>query len=369
MPTKTLPSSPSLYHLKSQAKDLIKSQQLGDREALQLIREFHPRFHDSSDADIGAPSLTLADAQLVIAREYGFASWARLRAFINQPDRPKLDLPVHERIQDPIFRRAVELLDAGDVEGLRAQLEFHPNLVHERVVLEGGNYFRNPSLLEFAAENPIRHRRLPSNIVRVATIVLEAGAKEDRSAIDSTLGLVCSGCVARECGVQAPLIDLLCDYGADPSSAMGTALAHGEFGAASSLLRRGARLDLPAAAALGRQSDAAKLLPTANENERRLALAFAAQYGHVGIVRLLLAAGVDPSIYNPIGAHSHSTPLHQAAYAGHLEVVKALIGAGASVEAKDTLFHGTPLGWAEHGGRAEVAALLRESSEGMTPKG
>jgi len=84
---------------------------------------------------------------------------------------------------------------------------------------------------------------------------------------------------------------------------------------------------------------------------------------------LLLAAGIDPSMYNPAGAHSHSTPLHQAAYAGHLDVVEALVDAGGSVEVTDTLFHGTPLGWAEHGGQSEVAAFLRASAEGMTPKG
>ena len=35
------------------------------------------------------------------------------------------------------------------------------------------------------------------------------------------------------------------------------------------------------------------------------------------IVRMLLDAGEDPNRYNPVGAHSHSTPLHQAAVGGH----------------------------------------------------
>ena len=46
-------------------------------------------------------------------------------------------------------------------QGLRAHLKQHPKLVHQRVVFEGGNYFRNPTLLEFVAENPVRHGTLP----------------------------------------------------------------------------------------------------------------------------------------------------------------------------------------------------------------
>ena len=42
--------------------------------------------------------------------------------------------------------------------GLRAPLDQHPKLVDRRVTFEGGNYFRNPILLEFVAENPVpRH--------------------------------------------------------------------------------------------------------------------------------------------------------------------------------------------------------------------
>jgi len=78
-----------------------------------------------------------------------------------------LDLPHQQRIENATFRRAVELLDRGDVAGLRAHLNQHPNLVHQHVVFEGGNYFRDPTLLEFVAENPVRHGTLPANIVEV----------------------------------------------------------------------------------------------------------------------------------------------------------------------------------------------------------
>src|SRR5579884_1649034 len=106
--------------------------------------------------------------------------------------REPLSRPVHERIQDPVFRRAVDLLDAGDVEGLRAHLQDHPELVYQRIVLEGDAYFRNPSLLDFIAENPIRHGTVPANIVEVAQVLLTAGARNDRALMGETLGLVCS---------------------------------------------------------------------------------------------------------------------------------------------------------------------------------
>jgi ankyrin repeat protein len=76
-------------------------------------------------------------------------------------------------------------------------------------------------------------------------------------------------------------------------------------------------------------------------------------------VRLLIEAGEDPSRYNPVGCHSHSTPLHQAALAGHLEVVRLLVERGARMDLKDTLFQGTPGGWAKHAGKTEVEEYLR----------
>jgi len=260
---------------------------------------------------------------------------------------------------DPIFHRAVDLLDTGDVDGLRAHLKAHPALVHERVRFEGFPYFQSPALLEFIAENPIRNGTLPPNIVEVARVILEAGAKSDKEALNETLGLVCSGCVARECGVQRALIDLLCQYGADPNSAMTPALPHGEFEAANALVQHGARIDLPAAAALGRVENARQLLAMATGDERHRAMALAAQFGHTEIVRMLLDLGVDPSRYNPTGFHPHSTPLHQAALAGHHDVVRLLVERGARLELKDTVWQGTPEGWALHAGNTNIAEYLR----------
>src|SRR5262245_5400319 len=220
MPVKGLPPRPNLNHLKYQAKDLLKAHAARDSQAAQRIREFHGKFNRATDAAIFNAQLSLSDAQLTIAREHGFASWTRLKRRVEKPaPADNLSLPQHQRIQDATFRRAVDLLDAGDVEGLRAQLKEHPGLVQQQVFFEGGNYFQTPKLLEFVAENPIRRGTLPANIVQTAQVILEAGAKHDRSALNETLALVCSGRVPRECGVQQDLINLLCRYGADPNSA------------------------------------------------------------------------------------------------------------------------------------------------------
>lgn len=258
----------------------------------------------------------------------------------------------------PAFRHAVDLLDRGDVEGLRAHLQEHPNLVHQRVNFEGDSYFHNPTLLEFVAENPVRHDRLPPNIVDIARVILDADRAVDRVGLDSALALVSSGRVPREAGVQAPLIDLLCDYGASPDRAIGPALAHGEFGAVAALLGRGALVDLPVAAATGRVDAVKRLLAGADAAARHRALALAAQHGHADALRVLLDGGEDPDRYNPAGFHAHSTPLHQAALAGHADVVRVLVERGARLDLRDTMYRGTPLDWARFAGQAEIAEYL-----------
>lgn len=263
------------------------------------------------------------------------------------------------QVEDAAMRRAVELLDSGDRDALHEYLAKHPDLIHRRVAVEGFHYFQNPTLLEFVAENPIRNGTLPPNIVQVTKVILEAGAKDDRTALDATLGLVCSGRVPRECGVQIAMIGLLCDFGADPDCVISAALAHGEFEAVEALLRRGARVSLLVAAALGRAEDSRTLLAVAGSEERHGALALAAQFGHAPIVRMLLDAGEDPDRFNPAGFHAHSTPLHQAAFGDHMDAVRTLVEHGARLYIQDKLWQGTPADWAQYAGKTQVEAFLR----------
>jgi ankyrin repeat protein len=129
------------------------------------------------------------------------------------------------------------------------------------------------------------------------------------------------------------------------------------------LIQRGARIDLPGAAGLGRTDDFNRLLPLSNSDDRHRALALASQFGHIAIVKALLDAGEDPNRYNPLGSHSHSTPLHQAALAGHTQLVRLLVERGARLDMKDILWHGTPADWAAHENRTEVEAWLREQQD------
>jgi ankyrin repeat protein len=116
---------------------------------------------------------------------------------------------------------------------------------------------------------------------------------------------------------------------------------------------------LPVAAALGDRVKARALIGQATAAERHLALALAAQHGRAEILELLLEAGEDPNRYNPVGAHSHSTPLHQAAVGGHEETVRLLLRKGARTDLKDTLWQGTAADWADHEGKLRIAELLR----------
>ena len=266
-------------------------------------------------------------------------------------------------ILDPLFREAVSAIDAGDVSALEHLLATHPKLVRDRLDY-GEGYFRQPYLLWFVAENPIRNGKLPRNIAQVTRAILQAADRERvdslREQLDYTLGLVCSGRVARECGVQRELIDVLGDAGADPDGSLVPALAHRELAAAERLLERGARLTLLAAVCTGRTEDVTRLVRGASAGDRQAALGGAALYGQTQTLAALIDLGVDLNAYSPPGFHPHATALHHAVDSGSLDAVKVLVEAGAELGTIDRIYQGTPLDWAEHLQRTEIAAYLRE---------
>src|SRR5580704_4390478 len=72
--SRKLPVKPNLEHLKKQAKDLLREVEQGDASATERFR---------SVISFSTPaSLKLADAQHVIAREYGFVTWPRLKEHV-----------------------------------------------------------------------------------------------------------------------------------------------------------------------------------------------------------------------------------------------------------------------------------------------
>jgi len=277
-------------------------------------------------------------------------------------------------ILDPLFREAVSAIDASDVSALERLLSTHPRLVRDRLDY-GDGYFRQAYLLWFVAENPIRNGKLPKNIAQVTRAIIQAAQREGvgnlQEQLDYTLGLVCTGRVARECGVQLELIDLLIDAGASPGGPPHGSIAHGELAAAERLIERGGELTLAAALCLERTEDIARLARTASAGDRQIALAAAALYGKAEALAMLIDLGVDLNAYSPDGFHSHATALHHAVWSGSLDAVKVLVEAGAELGTKDKIYQGTPLGWAEYCQNeherdgfakryAEIAAYLHE---------
>ncbi|MEL6572542.1 MAG: ankyrin repeat domain-containing protein [Pseudomonadota bacterium] len=360
MPTKWLPESANLDHLKHQAKDLLRDFRAGDMAAFQRIREFHPKFTDVPDGDMPARTFSLSDAQLSISREYGYSNWPRLKAVIAERHHEELQLNHNDRLPDGPFKQALDFMEAGDEVRLKWHLARHPGLIHEKATFEGGNYFSEPTLLEFLPENPTRQEKLPPNAIAIAKILLAAGAKDNQRALNETLMLAASGRVCREAGVQTPLLKLLCDHGAEPVAGMYSALAHDEFAAARVLIACGAPMDLPTAAALGEVETVSGLVTGAKTDDRQLALSLAANAGRIACLKIMLDVGVDPNRYNPPGGHSHCTPLHSAVATNRLETVVTLVEGGADLSVPDIHHKMSPLGWAEYLQFDEIAAFLRE---------
>jgi hypothetical protein len=76
-----LPARPDLEQLKHQAKDLLKAWKSDEPDAVKRFQNSYPR-PPGAASPIHAGAAQLSDAQLVIAREYGFDSWPKLKAAV-----------------------------------------------------------------------------------------------------------------------------------------------------------------------------------------------------------------------------------------------------------------------------------------------
>jgi peptide-methionine (S)-S-oxide reductase len=275
----------------------------------------------------------------------------------NGPDRDAivelLDRPV---IRDPLFRAAVDAIHAGDVAELERLVDAEPRLLHERIrepdcYRESGReqYFLDPLLLWFVANNPILVETMPANIVDVTRALLARGA----DGIDGALGLVMTSEPARVQGHQRPLIRALLAAGATATpEAIDSALAHRELDAVIAL---GHPLTASIAAATGDEDALRELLATASPDERQRAFALAVINGRTSTARAALDAGAD---VNALSVHAHSTALHQAALTDDVELLALLVERGARPDVRDTLWDGTPLDWARHEDRPRAAVYL-----------
>ena len=289
------------------------------------------------------------------------------------------------RLLDSLFRQAVAAIDAGDAATLERLLAEHPELVRDRLRSPGewlreqigaalDGFFQNPYLLWFVTEDAVRTGQLSVNVAEVTRVIIQAarqaGVTDLQQQLDSTLHFAVCSPIGREDGRQLELIDVLIDAGASTDGGPVQALICYNSDAAQHLLKRGARLTLPAAVCLERWDDVTRLAPEASATDKQVALGLAALNGKAEGLSRLLPYGVDLNAFTS-GFYSHATPLHHAVWSGSLAAVKVLVEAGANLKTKDRAEHATPLGWAEYaatspkastGGKqfTEIAAYLRE---------
>src|SRR5689334_4451299 len=224
MPTRNLPNDPNLDHLRKQAKRLLP------------------------ELRVKNPGATLAEAQLTIARSYGFASWPRIvhhvelvERYSRSPHRQQiggpLDTPeqradeflrlatLHYGQDDPARQEAARALlpevaqsniytmvVAGELDAVRRNLS--------QATVEGGPYRWEPLLY-------LTYNRLVSpNQVEIARLLLENGADPNAGYLWQGLPspfTAITGVFGRGEGDQPPhpnrveLARVLLDAGADPN--------------------------------------------------------------------------------------------------------------------------------------------------------
>ncbi|GAO43136.1 ankyrin repeat domain-containing protein [Flavihumibacter petaseus] len=260
-------------------------------------------------------------------------------------------------VPDKQFHKAVEAIDAGDIMALQSLLQEYPTLITKRLeTAESEGYFKDPYLIWYVADNPIRHEKLPANIVDVTEVLIEALQQQQDAnyafILNYTLGLVATGRIPKECGLQIPLMEILIAKGASVNGSVLGPIGQRNLDAAKFLLSKGAGYNLATAIALQQTADANRLLATATPSELFVALTVAAFFGDAPAIDLLLRNGAQAngsgSLSDFGGFHSHASPLHQAVFSGSLEAVKLLVDAGADLNARDMAYDGTPLNWAEY---------------------
>src|SRR3954466_6046790 len=78
-----LPQSPHLDVPKREARELLTAFRAGVPEAVDRVRRRHPKFRETDPAAISTTKFLLNDAQLVVAREVGFSTWAEMKKRID----------------------------------------------------------------------------------------------------------------------------------------------------------------------------------------------------------------------------------------------------------------------------------------------
>ena len=119
LPTRRMREHPDLEQLKRQAKELLRAFSAGEAEAAAEVNA-HYRVTDPS-------KFALHDAQLVVARSYGFESWPKLKAYVD----------------GVTVKRLADAIRAGDLAEVRAMLRARPELPSWRSAPPAGSRRRS----------------------------------------------------------------------------------------------------------------------------------------------------------------------------------------------------------------------------------
>ena len=351
-PQAQLPAQPNLDHLRRQARDLLRAARAGESAAAERIRAVSDR-------------LTLAAAQLAVAREYGFASWAKLKTEV-QARSAELAKLADEFCVASIrdwTGRAARMLAArpelagynlatavvlGDVDRVRAALRADPGLVNRTDQATGWTALHAVCASKWNQLDPGRQ----DGLVAVARLLLDAGADPD--------GVVPGGgWRPLRCAVagtpNAEIARLLLDRGAVPDDDDLYLAGFGDDHETLRLLLSGsadiseiARMAL-AAPISGNDAEGVRLLLEAGADPRRYlddadaeggsdtAHPFSVLYAAVRsdcsaeIVDLLLAHGAEPEAPGPDGRSPHALAVSK----GRADLAELLRRYGASDDASD----------------------------------
>ncbi len=392
----SLPASPSLEQLQRRAKELLRALRASDPAASQRLQSQHPHPRDVP---------VLADAQLVIAREHGFPSWAQLRAYIDRvaahgPDLQHAfrgDLDYHRDRAKGLLQSALDASPSAVAAFTRWNAPLTETGARKVVAREHG--FVSWS----AFGRHVRSLRASGEPFARAYDAVEArnpqrlAALLDRSpelvGLRGTNGNDLLGMAGSTGDVR--LVELLLERGADPArgNAHGWTPLHqaaysGRVDLAEMLLAAGAPTDTSARGDGGTPLVIALFwghpVPPALVERIGLApgnLRVAAGLGRTDMIAELVApdgtlapaAGTHRGFYRPHGGFPFWKPsddpqevldeaLSWAARADRAEAVNLLVERGANLEAD--VYRGTPLMWAAAFGRIDaVRALLQAGAD------